>query len=292
MTAAFTTLLRPGDLVITEALTYPGLKALAGLLHLRLQGLACDEHGMRPDAVAAACRAGAVKALYCVPNLQNPTATVMPEARRREIAAIAAAQGVLVVEDDVHGLLLPERPRPLTAFAPDTSLFLTGTAKSLAPGLRIGYLRAPAALVPRLAAGVRATTWMAAPLMAEIATSWIRDGTADRVLEGRRHETAARRRIFDGLLGPAAPASHPAASHVWLPLPEPWRAEAFAEELHRRGVAVTPAAAFVVARGSAPQAVRLCLGGAAGLRELEGGLRVLAETLRGVPAEALLPAGP
>jgi DNA-binding transcriptional MocR family regulator len=233
-----------------------------------------------------------VRAIYCVPTLQNPTATVMPEARRREIAGIARTHGVMIVEDDVHGQLLPERPRPLAAFAPESSLFLTGTAKSLAPGLRIGYLHAPAALVPRLAAGIRATTWMAAPLMAEIATLWIRDGTADRILEGRRRETADRRRVLDRVLGRAAVLSHPAASHVWLPLPEPWRAEPFADELQRRGVAVTPASAFAIARGAAPQAVRICLGPPRDVQTLEGALRTLAETLHGVPAEAPLPAGP
>ena len=292
MTAIFAALLRPGDLVVTEAVTYPGLKALAGLLHMRLQGLAWDQHGLRPDALAAACRTGSVKAVYCVPTLQNPTATVMPEPRRRENAAIARAQGVMIVEDDVHGPLVPDCPRPIAAFAPESSLFLAGTAKSLAPGLRIGYLAAPAAFVSRLAAGIRATTWMASPLTAEIASLWIADGTADRILEGRRKATAERRRVLDAVVGARAERSHPAASHVWLPLPEPWRAESFADELHRRGVAVTPASAFAVARGAAPQAVRICLGAARDLAALESGLRILAETLQGMPAEAPLPAGP
>ena len=110
LTAVFATLLRPGDLVLTESLTYAGMKALAELLHVRLQGLPMDAHGLRPDAFEDACRAGAAKALYCVPTLQNPTATVMPEARRREIAHIARAHGVLIVEDDVYGLLLDPAP--------------------------------------------------------------------------------------------------------------------------------------------------------------------------------------
>jgi DNA-binding transcriptional MocR family regulator len=128
--------------------------------------------------------------------------------------------------------------------------------------------------------------------MAEIATLWIADGTADRVLEGRRRETWERRQVLDRILGDAAAGSHPAASHVWLPLPEPWRAEAFAAELHHRGVAVTPASAFAITRGTAPSAVRICLGAAPDLARLEQGLRLVADTLRGVPAEAPLPAGP
>src|SRR6185295_7435370 len=102
----------------------------AALLHLRLQGVAFDEHGLRPDAFEAACRGGA-KALYCVPTLHNPTAAVMPEARRREVAAIARAHGVMVVEDDVHGRLHEDPPPPIASFAPEMSVYLTGTAKSV-----------------------------------------------------------------------------------------------------------------------------------------------------------------
>src|SRR5205814_2273898 len=79
MTAVLAALLGPGDLVLTEALTYPGMKNLAGLLSLRLEGVVLDEQGMRPDALAAACRARVAKAVYCVPTLQNPTTSVMSE---------------------------------------------------------------------------------------------------------------------------------------------------------------------------------------------------------------------
>lgn len=301
MTAVFAALLAPGDLVLTEALTYPGMKALAGLLSLRLRGLALDEQGLRPDALAAACRAGTARALYCLPTLQNPTASVMPDGRRREIAAVAREHGLIVVEDDVHGHL-PERPhRPISAFAPETSIYLNGTSKSLAPGLRVGFIVAPEALVPRLAAAIRGTTWMAAPLMAEIAARWIHDGTAERIVARKRAEAAARRALALRALDGADVVSHPAAYHLWLRLREPWRAEAFAIAARGRGVAVTPASAFaaVEARGRSragapdvPEAVRVCLGAPRDRAELERGLRVLSDLLTAPPEAAPLPAGP
>lgn len=287
MTALFTTVVRPGDLVLTEALTYPGMKALASLLHLRLQGVAMDEYGLRTDALEAACRGGA-KALYCVPTLQNPTTAVIPEARRREIAAIARAHNVLIVEDDVHGLLLEDAPRPISSFAPELSCYLTGTAKTLAPGLRIGYILAPPALVPRLAAGIRATTWMATPLMAEIASRWIREGLADEILKRRRQEAAARQKLAAGILGRFRPQSHPAAFHLWLRLPEPWRSESFADQARRRGVAVNPAQTFLVGRSATPHAVRVCLGAPRERERLEKGLRILAEILEGSPEAGVM----
>jgi DNA-binding transcriptional MocR family regulator len=287
MTAVFTALLRPGDLVLTEALTYPGLKALASLLHLRLQGLPLDEHGLRPDAFQAACRGGAPKALYCVPTLQNPTTAVMPEARRKEIAAIARAHGVAIVEDDVHARLHPHAPPPLASFAPELACYLTGTAKNLAPGLRIGFMLVPRPLVARIAAGIRGTTWMAAPLMAEIAARWIRDGTAERIVERKRQESAARQRLARSVLARSPYQAQETAFHLWLPLPEPWRSETFAEESRRRGVLVTPAQAFVVGRIATPHAVRVCLGAPAARADVEKGLRVLAGMLEASPDAAL-----
>ena len=292
MTAVFAALLSPGDLVLTEALTYPGLKNLAGLLSLRLQGVALDEQGMRPDALAAACRARTAKALYCVPTLQNPTTSIMSEERRRQIAAVAREHGVLIVEDDVHGRIPERAPRPLAAFAPEASVYLTGTSKVLAPGLRVGFIAAPDGMVDRIAAAIRGTTWMAAPLMAEIAATWIKDGTAEKILKRKRREAASRQQLAGRILGRFAGRAHAASYHFWLALPGPWSGEAFAEAARRRGVGVTPASAFAVGRSGVPDAVRVCLGAARDRAELERGLRVLADLLAASPEPAPLPSGP
>jgi DNA-binding transcriptional MocR family regulator len=281
LTTVLATLLQPGDLLLTEALTYPGLKAVAGLLHLRLQGLAMDAHGLRPDAFEDACRNGAPRAVYTIPTIQNPTASVMPDERRREIAAIARTHGVAVVEDDIHALLPPERPHPIAAHAPELSYYLMSTSKTLVPGLRIAYVLAPEGMVGRLAASLRASAWAAAPLMAALATSWIRNGTADAIVAERRSEAAARQTLLRERLAEASYDAHPFGYYVWLRLPEPWRSDTFVAELRARGVLVSPPEAFVVGRAPVPHAVRLCLGGPRTREELDRGLTAVAEALRG-----------
>jgi DNA-binding transcriptional MocR family regulator len=283
LTAVLAALLDPGDLLVTESLTYPGMKALAGLLHLRLQGLAMDEHGLRPDAFESACRAGTVKALYCVPTLHNPTTSVMPAERRREIAALARAHGVVIVEDDVHGPLHASPPPPLASYAPELSFHLRGTGKCLTPGLRIGFIVAPPARVARLAASIRTTTWMAAPLMAEVMAVWIRNGTAERIVARQRTEAAARQRLAAQALCGLRYDAQPHGYHLWLHLPEPWRSETFAEQAARRGVRVTPSQTFLVGRASPPHAVRVCLGAAPDHARLERALRILVDLLEGPP---------
>ena len=280
LTVVLATLLEPADVLLTEALTYAGVKAVAGLLHLRLKGLAIDADGLRPDALEDACREGGAKALYLIPTHHNPTTAIMPEARRREIVAVARTHGLAIVEDDVHGLLPAERPRPIAALAPERSYYLTSTSKTLAPGLRIAYVLAPPAMVPRLVASLRATTWAVAPLTAAVASLWIRDGTADRLLEARRGEARERQAIARARLAGADLDAKPEAYYLWLRLPEPWRGDAFAAAARARGVLVTPAEAFAVGREPAPHAVRICIGAARTREALGRGLDAVAELLR------------
>jgi DNA-binding transcriptional MocR family regulator len=272
------TLLEPGDLLLTESLTYAGVKAWRGTA-LRLRAFPSTTRASALGA-RAACREGGAKAIYLIPTHHNPTTAVMPEGRRHEIVRLARAHGLAIVEDDVHGLLPEERPRPIAALAPERSYYLTSTSKTLAPGLRIAYVAAPPAMVPRLAASLRATTWAVAPLTAAVASAWIRDGTADALLRARREEARARQAVARERLVGADMETKPEAYYLWLRLPEPWRRDSFVAEARSRGVLLTPAEAFAVRREPAPHAVRLCLGAARSREALGRGLDVVAGLLR------------
>lgn len=287
MTVVFSTLTKPGDTVFTESLTYPGMKNLAHLLHLRLQGLAVDEQGIIPEAFERACRNGAVRVLYTIPTIHNPLGTVMPEERRREIARIAEEHDIYIVEDDVHSFMLERPPLPLSSFAPERSYYILTTSKSIAGGMRIGYLLAPERMVERLATSLRSTVWMAAPLMAEIASEWIKDGTAERLIEQKRQEARERQEIARRILHGLRFHAHPLSFHLWLELPEPWRSDEFIAQARRRNVLVTPPEAFVPAREEAPHAVRVCLGAVRTRQQLEKGLKIVRELCRSAPKPTL-----
>lgn len=275
---------RPGDRILCDNLTYSGMQVAARLLGLRLEGLPGDAQGTRPDAFDAACRNNDVKALYCMPTMHNPTTVTMPDERRRAIAEIARRHDVAIVEDDIFGLLVDRPLTPISVYAPEQGFFLTSLSKTVAPGLRIGYAAGPARARERLAAAVRASCWMATPLTAEIATRWIEDGTADRILAGRKREAAARREIALDVLGTWQPLCPPGSIYLWLPLPESWRATDFALEAQRREVAVTPADACAVGRHDIPSALRVCLGAPRSREHLRRGLDVLARLLDDGPS--------
>ena len=276
------TIARPGDVILTEEVTYAGIKALASLLHLEVRGVALDDQGILPDHFEAACRSGGVRALFCMPNLQNPTGRTMPLARRQQIAAIAEACDVALIEDDVNGFLAADPLPPLTQLAPSRTYYVTGTSKSLAPGLRIGYVVPPPQRLERIAGTIRATTWLTSPILAELVTQWIASGEADAIVEWKRTEIAARHALALSVLGKWLPQG-PVSFHLWLPLPEPWRTEAFVAQARSRGVMVTPSQEFMIGRGNAPHAVRLCLGATLGRDRLEEGLRRLAALLQEGP---------
>jgi len=279
-------LARPSDTVMCEASTYQGVKAIAEYGGLRLKGLAMDAEGVRPDALEAAARDGA-RVATLLPTLQNPTGRIMSLRRREDIVAVARKHDLWLVEDDIYAVYAgPDHPPPLAVLAPERVFHVSGVSKSLAPGLRAGYLIVPPGdHLERVLRTVRALAYAPPAFGGLIATQWIEDGTADLIAAAGVAETTARLAMALEILGSAAerPAS-PASPHLWLPMGE-LEAERVAGRALRGGVDVTPPGAPVVVPGL-ETGVRVCLGPAADRDELERGLRVVAAALTGADERA------
>jgi len=288
MMVGLSSLTEPGDVVLTEEVAYTGVKALGHLLHLRLQPLQMDEHGIRPDSFADACLRANPKVLYVNPTLHNPTGIVTPAGRREEIAELAARHGVTILEDDTQSYLIEDPPPAFATLAPERTYFLTSLSKSLLGDLRVGYLLAPRvadsdAALHRLRSSIASTVWMGPPIVAEIASRWIQSGKADEVVRWKREQVRRRRAIFDRLMGADASRSHAGSSFVWLPLPADWRADDLVEQARASGVAIASGESFVVGRGASPHAVRICIGSPATEADVERGLGTIARILRRRP---------
>ncbi len=284
LVALFSTLVRPGEVMCCEDITYPGVKALSAQFGIRLHGLPMDRDGIIPQEFETACRVHRPKALYCNPTYQNPTTVTIPPERRRTLVAIARQYGVALIEDDAYGLLPTATLAPLAALAPELTYYVSGLAKHLGAGLRIAYLVAPdARAAKRLTSTLRATTIMAAPITVALATRWINDGSADAMLHAIRRESQARQKIAAELLPRGSYATQPDAFHLWLQLPPPWNRIDFATHLRTRGIGVVGSDAFAVTT-SPPEAVRVCLGGAATRRDCRHALELIADALEQLPA--------
>jgi DNA-binding transcriptional MocR family regulator len=176
---------------------------------------------------------------------------------------IAARESLVIVEDDVHRLLVTRPPPPLAALDPERVVYVTSVSKILAGGLRVGYLTAPRVHRGRVQDALWATTWSTANLTAELVAHWQTDGTLASAVRARRKEARARVRLALASLAGFDVAAHPESFHLWWRLPKGWPQARFVTEALRVGVAVSGADAFCVATGGAvvEDAVRLSLSG-------------------------------
>ncbi|MGC9669014.1 PLP-dependent aminotransferase family protein [Planosporangium sp. 12N6] len=259
LTAAVSALVEPGTAVATTVLTNPGLLAAARQCRLPVVAVPSDDAGMVPEALAEVCRDGAVSLVHLQPTLDNPTGRVMPAARRAALAEVCARAGVWVVEDDPLAVLAPDRPDPVAALLPARTCHVASAAKVLSLGLRVGVLTTPPAARARVVAAVRATAWLAAPLLGEVFARWVTDGTAARVVAARVTASTARHALAADLLSPYAVPAAPGAPHLWLAPPEPWTAGQLVAAARQAGVLLSPGDDYAASRATPVHGVRLGL---------------------------------
>ena len=276
--ASILALTEPGDVVLAEPITYPGLRTAAAQFGRRIVAVEADHHGMAPGMFEAACRRHKPRLVYLNPTLQNPTAITMPESRRKELASIAQRCDVRIVEDDPYWLLADAPPPPIATFAPEQVIYISTLSKCLTPGLRVAFVlvRDPGER-ERFLAALRSFALMVGPLSAALATQWILDGSADRLMEGVRKEARLRHRMARDILA-GRYGGFGDGLHVWLELPAYWTPSQLARAADSEGIAVTPAEAF--ATGSdAVNAIRISLGSIRDRGRLQAGLQRLSHLL-------------
>jgi DNA-binding transcriptional MocR family regulator len=284
MLAVASSFLRPGDGVATEAMTYPGFRALAFYMGLKMEAVATDEEGMIPASLEEVIHRDSVKAIYCTPTIQNPTTATMSVNRREALVAVARRHSLPVIEDAAYALY-PHDPAPsLAALAPELVYHVATTAKSLSPGLRLAYVVVPPDTQAAVTNCLRATTMMASPLLVSLVTGWIRDGSANAILAGIRTEAVARQALAATILPREFCASHPEGLHLWLTLPSTWQRQDFVNYIRTQGLALVSSDAFVATQGRlVPNAVRVALGVSPDHGRLATALRSLAQALKAQP---------
>jgi DNA-binding transcriptional MocR family regulator len=272
---------RPGDRILADAVTYQGIGGLCRSLDLVLKPVVLDRDGMQPDAFEAMCIEHKPRAVFLVPTLHNPTTITLSAERRRALAGIARAHNVQIIEDDVYRPLKMEAPPAFVATEPDITIYVSGLSKCVAPGLRVGAVFAPKAIVADIGAMLRINCWSTSPLNTLIATRMIEDGLVERIVAGQKEEFRQRQIIVRETLSGFDCATDDAAPHAWLNLPEPWQGNAFARVASQNGVGVLPGEAFAIDRSLIPHAVRINLGAARSHDDLRRALDILRDILSG-----------
>ena len=271
---------RPGDTILTEELTYPRVSSIAALLHLEVDVVKLDEHGALPESIEKTCRTSAAKAIYLIPNFQNPTGSVMPEKRRHEIAAVVKRNRLLLIEDDVYGFLLDSPPHPIAAYAPEQTAFVTSASKSLTPSLRLGFASAPQHLIERVTAACAALTAFTSTVDAEVFTQLVDTGAADRTIVAKRMVIATNRRAAARALGSLESGAHAMSPHLWIELPAGVEAQELADRARMRGIGLSASPSFSPHRRPSVEAVRVSIGAVAHAAQVESAMRTLSGLIR------------
>ena len=279
---ALQSLFREGDYLAVDMLSYPNLISAAHRLGVRLVPIQRDEDGMSADHLLDLCQRRAISGLMVLPNVHNPTGKQISIRRLEALAEIALRFDLPVIEDDPYSALLEGHKHSMTTLIPEQCCAIGTTAKVMGGGLRVGFLFAPVRYRDKLVRAIADTSWMASPILAEIAKYWIEQGEMERVLLRKRALLQQRHRRVRTALGPAA-LLLPDRLSCWLQLPDHWDPAVFELEAARQDISLLGSHHFVVGNGLAPKAVRLALGTVAGEDQFDQGLKVLSSLLTRQP---------
>ncbi|MCW1410674.1 PLP-dependent aminotransferase family protein [Rhizobium sp. 1AS11] len=285
LTVALMTACQPGMTIATEATGLHVMLPLGSYLGLKVQGVPIDDHGIIPEALESACQQHVIRALFMMPNALAPTAFIMDEPRRVAIVEIARKYDLLIVEDDALGPLTERDLPTFQTLAPERTIYITSFTKPVMSGLRTGYLVAPERLLPAVENRQLVTSWIATPLIAEIAARWVEDGTCLELVQWQRARLVERHKLVASALNGVSYCSNPGSLHIWLPLDGRFPEDEFVSHARKQGVVLARGAAFAISENH--PAVRVSLGSTTE-EELVRGLSVIHNLLHSEPEPILL----
>jgi DNA-binding transcriptional MocR family regulator len=253
LTLIATVLLEPGDRVLVEEPSYLAALQCFAVARALAVPVLCDDEGLDPDALDALVAEHRPKLLYTIPTFHNPTGRTLSLARRQAIAATVHRAGLWLVEDDPYSeLRYSGRPLPTIASLPDAqdrTLALSTLSKIAAPGLRLGWVRAPRSLLRALTIAKQASDLHSSTVDQAAAARWLAVTEIGAHI-GRLRATYRARRdaLLEGLaaaLPPGSEHNHPdGGMFVWARLPDGWDATASLKRALQRDVAYVPGAPF------------------------------------------------
>lgn len=290
-------LTRAGDVVLVDAPSYRDALHIFRDHHLDIRDIDIDESGVMVEEMermlrALATQGRAPKFYYVVPNFQNPTGITLPEPRRRAIIKLSRRYGFAIVEDDVYNDIRfgDDLPPSFYALADGENVLRLGSfSKTLAPGLRMGWLIASAGRVAGfVGSGLLTMGGGANPFTAAITAEYCRSGAWETHLQWLRGQYQQRRDIALAALDAAMPAevsfTRPAGGYfIWLRLPPSVRVDELAERAKQENLYFAPGAGFFVNPADGARHLRLSFSFLP-LTDLRGGIEILGRLVREMSA--------
>jgi GntR family transcriptional regulator of abcA and norABC len=281
------TILRPGDVAVTESPTYMGALASMQDSGARVLGIPYDEEGIDVEALEGVLARHEVKLVFVQSGSQNPTGQDLSPQRAEQLLQLARERSFFIVEDGVYCTVrfgTPEPPR-LRLRAPDHVIYVDSLSKTIGGGLRLGWVAANGEIRRRLTELKLATDYHTPVLTQYLAQRWLAGGAHDRHL--RRINAAYARRCeamlasLDRRLGDEVVAIAPKGGHhVWVTFRRPLDDRLLFSEALRHGISFTPGGATTV-EGDGLMGLRLSFS-LLDEERIDEGIRRLAAAVRAV----------
>ena len=282
-------LIDEGSRVLVETPTYLGALQAFTPMEPEIVSVASDDGGV--DMADLTAKAAGARFFYVLPNFQNPTGRTMPEARRAALSLEAARLGLPLVEDNPYGDLWFDTPPPLplTARNPEGCIYLGSFSKVLAPGLRLGFMVAPASIFPKLLQAKQAADLHSPGFNQRLVAEVMKDGFLDR-------HVPTIRALYKSQLGAMLAAmtrempegvewNTPAGGmFLWVRLPEGMNAIELLPRAVERNVAFVPGWAFYAGQADA-RTLRLSFV-TSSVAQIDIGIAALAAAIRDMRAGA------
>jgi DNA-binding transcriptional MocR family regulator len=258
-------LLDPGDAVLVENPSYLAALQTFGLAGANAVAVPCDEGGLDPEGLAPLIERHRPKLLYCIPNFQNPTGRTLSAERRRRLAEVAEEHDLWIVEDDPYGELRYSGEALLSIAheraAAERTIAVSSLSKVLAPGLRVGWLHAPASAFAGLVIAKQAADLHTSTVDQMVAAHCLAQPALPEHIEQLQHRYGERRdAMIAGLqetLPPGSQFNRPSGGmFIWVRLPEGWDVTELLHSALAHDVAFVPGAPFF-ASDPDPRTLRL-----------------------------------
>jgi DNA-binding transcriptional MocR family regulator len=267
---------QPGDYIAFEELTYAQVSRAAAMTGRRIVTVASDEGGILPDDLERVCAQKHPKAIFLMPSAQNPTAATLSVERRRAIAEIARTHNVWLIEDNLYGAMAEDGLPFLAELAPDKTFHIGGLSKSVAAGVRGGWVACPPHFAARVNITHKLSTGGIPFVLFELCASLVLSGTASTIRRQVLAECRAREEMVEAIFGDLDISQQRGAPFFWLRLPEPWHAGTYKQAAFDRGILIDDEDEFKPARSDrVHHAVRISYSSPRDRKDVENGLKTL-----------------
>lgn len=279
LSAVLAALFKRSERIGAAAFTYPGFKSLSHMLGIQLFSASSTIGEFSYNSINSACKNYYIKALYVIPDYNNPTTYCMPVSERQLIAEYAKKNNLLIIEDAIYShngaSVLPS----IASFAPEHTIHILSLSKCLAPSLRIAYIAAPQNYEKLIADSLYNLNLSSSAITLELATRLIESGRLEIINDGHKKEIIQRNSLVNEYFSQYACLGKKEAMFRWLILPKHIDECSFVRKAFQQGVSIIESRQFAVGITQPLNAVRIAVGTPPDIFALKQGLDILSELI-------------